>query len=442
MSAPSPEPDGDAVVPPRMPARRGSLLRADLVDEQVVYDPDRRHSFRLNRTAGLLLDRCDGQSHVADVVAELAQAFAVDPDRVTTQLRRTLDVFVADGLVDDPNRGRHALAVELDRAWGPPPPPAGSSPLPDGPTEGAPDPEVLVEGGADPEVGTDRPAAAWRRVLDLRVRFSAEDPQLADELDRVFASLPADPEAERAGRDGRWYQLDRTGSDSIEIRLGARTVGRATSTGAALSFTQWHLNREAVGGAVDRVLLHAGAVRLEGGGLVVLPGQSNAGKSTLVAGLVRAGRGYVTDELIGLAPGTVVATGYRKAISLDPGAWELFADVVPTSGEPRREWLIDPTQLHPDALAGDDAGEVSLVVFPRYEAGAVTEAESLSPAQALVELIRHDPAPDPLDPAGFDTLAELARRTPAYRLTTGDLTPAVARVLALAGPAPVTAPGS
>ncbi len=205
-----------------------------------------------------------------------------------------------------------------------------------------------------------------------------------------------------------------------------------------MSFTQWHLNREAVAGAVDRVLLHAGAVRLAGGGLVVLPGQSNAGKSTLVAGLVQAGGGYLTDELIGLTPGTTLVTGYRKAISLDPGSWPLFAEVAPGSSEPHQEWLVDPTRLHPDALDGDDTGSVSLVVFPRFEAGAVTEAESLSPAQALVELIRHDPAPEPLAAAGFDTLAELARRTPAFRLVTGDLDPAVARVLTLAGSAQIT----
>ena len=414
----------------------------------MVYDPDRRHSFRLNRTAGLLLDRCDGKSPIEDVVAELAQAFAVDPDQVTTQLRRALDTFVADGLVDDPHGGGRALAAELDRAWGPPPPPAGSASTesgrhPDRDRDPDPDPEPVPETEIDLDVASGRPAAAWRRVLDLLVRFTADDPQLAAELDRVFGSLPATPAGDDRAPVGRrcWYHLGRAGSDSIEIRQDGRQVGGATSVGAALSFTQWHLNREAVAGAVDRVLLHAGAVRLEGGGLVVLPGQSNAGKSTLVAGLVRAGRGYVTDELIGLAPGTVMATGYRKAVSLDPGAWELFAEVAPTSSEPLHEWLIDPTRLHPAALAGDATGEVSLVVFPRFQAGAVTEAESLSPAQALVELIRHDPAPGPLDPAAFDTLAELARRTPAYRLTTGDLAPAVARVLALAGPARVTGIG-
>ncbi len=420
-----------------MPRRRGSLLRADVGGEQVVYDQDRRHSFRLNRTAGLLLDRCDGQSRVGDVVAELARAFAVDPDQVATQLRRTVDAFVADGLVEDPSRGARALALELHRAWGPPPPPAGSAATEAG-RDAGPDLDADPATEMNLDVASDRPAA-WRRVLDLLVRFTADDPELAAELDRVFGSLPDDPAPHRTAVDRRrWYHLSRTGSGSIEIRQGTRQVGGATSAGAALSFTQWHLNREAVAGALDRVLLHAGAVRLDGGGLVLLPGQSNAGKSTLVAGLVRAGRGYVTDELIGLDPGTVVATGYRKAISLDPGAWDLFPDVEPASSGTRPEWLIDPTRLHPDALAGDDRGEVSLVVFPRFQDGAATEAEPLSPAQALVELIRHDPAPDPLDPAAFDTLTELVRRTPAYRLTTGDLAPAVARVLTLAGPARFT----
>jgi hypothetical protein len=437
MNTPSPDLDRGPVAPGSMPRRRLGLLHADLGDERVVYDPERRHSFRLNRTAGLLLDRCDGQSPVGGVVAELAQAFAVEPAQVAAQLERTLVTFVADGLVEDPNGGLQALTVELDRAWGPPPPPTGS--VPASPVERAmadhPGP------GDEGEEGDEDVAGPWRRVLDLLVCFRADDPRLAAELDRVFRSLPDHPGPEGAGADQRRYRLSRTGSGAIQIRLGARGVGVANSTDAAVSFTQWHLNREAVAGAASRVLLHAGAVRLAGG-VVVLPGQSNAGKSTLVAGLVRTGGGYVTDELIGLTPGTTLATGYRKAISLDPGSWPLFPEVEPDSTEPRREWLIDPAELHPNALDGDATGEVTLVVFPRFEAGAVTEAESLSPAQALVELIRHDPALEPLDSAAFDTLADLARRTPAFRLITGELEPAVARVLALAGAAQITGSGS
>ncbi len=430
MDAPSPDFDPSLSAPGSMPRRRAALLHADLGDERVVYDPDRRHTFRLNRTAGLLLDRCDGRSLVGDVVAELAQAFAVDLEQVAAQLERTLATFVADGLVEDPNGGGRALTSELDHVWGPPPP--VGSPVP------TPEVDVNLADTPGDQEGDDDLAGPWRRVLDLWVRLRAEDPSLAAELDRVFGSLPEGPEPQRSQPDQRRYHLSWTGADSIDVELGGHRVGRANSPDAAVSFTQWHLNREAVAGVVDRVLLHAGAVRLGGDGLVVLPGESNAGKSTLVAGLVRAGGGYLTDELVGLTPGTTLATGYRKAISLDPGSWPLFPEVEPASSGPRGEWLIEPTELHPDALDGEDFGEVSLVVFPRFEAGAVTEAESLSPAQALVELIRHDPAAHPLDAAAFDTLAELARRTPAFRLTTGDLDPAVARVLTLAGPAQLT----
>ena len=76
-----------------MPRRSPGLASVDLDDEQVVYDPARRRSFRLNRTAGLVLDRCDGRTPRQVVVDELAGAFGIDPGPVGSQLDRILEVF-------------------------------------------------------------------------------------------------------------------------------------------------------------------------------------------------------------------------------------------------------------------------------------------------------------------------------------------------------------
>ncbi len=437
MGAPSPPPDDVSVAPGRMPRRRGELLAVDLGDEQVVYDPRHRHSSRLNRTAGLVLDRCDGRTPIAEVVDELARAFAVDPEQVAGQVGRVLDAFGRDRLVEGLRGDTQALADELGQAWGTPatslPPPAGSRPAPPGAGDdrGA----ALDDGDGTAGGGTGEPGLGWRRVLDLAVRFTSPDADLADELGRVFGSLPDEPGGDgRPAERQRRYRLRRA-DEVVEVWLGPHLAGQATSRGAALSFTQWHLNREAVAGAAGRVLLHAGAVR-HPRGLVLLPGETNAGKSTLVAGLVRAGWGYVTDELVGLGPAVAgaptQATGYRKAISLDPGSWDLFGDVAPPDADQAREWLVEPSALHPDALREGETGSITLVVFPRFEAEAETSTESLSPARALVELIRHDPAAEPLDATGLDALAALARRTPCYRLTTGALDLTIRRVEALA----------
>ncbi len=71
----------------------------------------------------------------------------------------------------------------------------------------------------------------------------------------------------------------------------------------------------------SRLLLHAGAVRTQNAGIVVLTGASGAGKSTSVTTLARQGS-YITDELTVLDPETFQIEPFTKPISVitTPGA--------------------------------------------------------------------------------------------------------------------------
>jgi hypothetical protein len=436
-----------AAGPVVMPRRCPGLASVDLDDEQVVYDPARRCSFRLNRTAGLVLDRCDGRTPRQAVVDELAGAFGADPDQVGTQVGRILEVFDRDGLIEGGDRPGQALAADLDHDWGPPAPPIPSSSAPSSVGPSSVGPSSVGRSGSGGQV--DDAGVGWRLALDVAVRVRTDEPDLARGLDPILGSLPAVPLGAPGAGPRLDYELRRTAGGSVDIRVGATSVGDAGSTAAAFSYLQWHLNQQVILHAAGRLLIHAGAVRLASGALVVFPGQSNAGKSTLVAGLVRAGLGYVTDELVALDlqgqdPGR--AGGYRKAITLDPGAWPLFADTLapvvdgvvgtgppgsPPTGSPG-EWLVDPRALDPGAVAGPPEGPVGLIVFPRFELGATTGAEPLSAARGLVELIGHSLNLERTGPTGLATLAGVARRAPAYALTMGGLDAAVERVSVLA----------
>ena len=242
----------DAAGPVVMPRRCLGLASVDLDDEQVVYDPARRRSFRLNRTAGLVLDRCDGRTSRQAVVDELAGAFGADPDQVGTQLGRILEVFARDGLIDGLTDGGDgpglALAADLDQDWGPP---AAPSPSPGAPSPMAPSSDP-ASGSGEPVAGQDA-GVGWRRALDVAVRVRTGGPDLARGLDPMLGSLPAEP-ADAAGDGPRLdYELRRTAGGSVDIRLGATSVGDAASTAAAFSYLQWHLNQQVIaarGGAV------------------------------------------------------------------------------------------------------------------------------------------------------------------------------------------------
>jgi len=52
-------------------ARRTNLVCHDVGDEVLVYDQDQRRVHRLNRSAGLVWKRCDGQTPVSELAALL-----------------------------------------------------------------------------------------------------------------------------------------------------------------------------------------------------------------------------------------------------------------------------------------------------------------------------------------------------------------------------------
>jgi hypothetical protein len=122
--------------------------------------------------------------------------------------------------------------------------------------------------------------------------------------------------------------------------------------------------------ARERVFVHAGVVGWRGRA-IVLPGRSHAGKSSLVAALVRAGAAYYSDEYAVLdAEGTLHP--YAKALSLRARAGE--------RGSP-----VEVAAL--GGRAGDAPLRVGLVVSTHYREGARWRPRPVTPAQAMLSLL-------------------------------------------------------
>ena len=190
-----------------------------------------------------------------------------------------------------------------------------------------------------------------------------------------------------------------------------------------------HLNRLAIA-SWDGVVCHAGGVVRDGVG-VLLPAHMESGKSTLTAGLVRAGARYLSDEGVAFPRDTAVMQPYAKPLSIDPGAWYLFPELEPdapftTDGYKDAQWQVPPTCIRPSAVAGPCAAR--LVVFPQYVAGADTTIAPLRRAEALVELAKNTFAFNRKGRDALDQLAGVVRAVDCYRMTVGDLDRAVALV--------------
>jgi hypothetical protein len=171
------------------------------------------------------------------------------------------------------------------------------------------------------------------------------------------------------------------------------------------------------------MLFHAGALAWAGGGLL-LPGGIGAGKTTLTAWLLTRGLGYLTDELVFVPDGAETMEAFARPLNLKRPAraalrahfdFERHADrMLSTSAGD----LISPGALQPARLAGAlDATRVSLIVFPRYQAGGDLVWRPLSKAQAGLALMKCLVNARNLPEHGFPQISRLAKAAPAYHMT-------------------------
>ena len=175
-------------------------------------------------------------------------------------------------------------------------------------------------------------------------------------------------------------------------------------------------------------LLHAGAVAV-GPRAVVLPAAMEAGKSTLVAGLVRSGATYLSDEIAAISPKTGRLRPYPRSLSLDPGSWHLFPECRPdTLPEIRRflpdQWQVQLTNVGTRTCMAD----IALVVHHRYEAGASTVTRTLEPVEAVRMMLEtcftlHD-HPD----RDLNVLGWTGERCPHVEVVSGNLDEAIRTV--------------
>lgn len=128
--------------------------------------------------------------------------------------------------------------------------------------------------------------------------------------------------------------------------------------------------------APDLAFIHAGSVAV-GERAIVLPGGSFAGKTTLVAELVRRGASYLSDEYAVL-DGDGLVHPYATPLSIRP------------SGATLRSSYVQPTPTPASALGASTATgafRIGLIAVTSYRPGATWSPRTRSPAQGAVLLM-------------------------------------------------------
>jgi hypothetical protein len=200
-----------------------------------------------------------------------------------------------------------------------------------------------------------------------------------DLLDRVRECLPPGWQPTSSGDVEHLFSL-RVGAPGPlpELRSygflhGDRTLlGQSMDLSYLLHLLESEIQLYIAEWAPGHIFVHAGVVGHRGQALL-LPGRSFAGKSTLVAELLRAGAPYYSDEYAVLNPDGRVLPYPRRLALRDA-----------TTGTRTR---CAPGEL--GSQPGTEPTPIGLVVLAHYRAGASWRPRSLSRARTVLEVMEH-----------------------------------------------------
>jgi hypothetical protein len=266
------------------------------------------------------------------------------------------------------------------------------------------------------------------RALDHRFAVRTTDPVLGGVIDRIYGLCATTEEPVTS------YSIVHTPAPNWVLFIDdERTVG-ASNPAWILQYITWHVNRQVIGKNESRLLLHAGVVA-RGGSALVLPATSGSGKTTLVAGLVRSGFAYMSDEVTAIDPESLLIEPYPKPLSIKPGGRSILRDLAPRPDGAEAvyhadQWYVNPAEIRPHTPPTGVVPE--LIVFPRYDPSSTALIEPVRKADALLELLRHTFALESAPRRNVETLARALRQVACYRLVASRLEEACAIVGGLA----------
>jgi hypothetical protein len=188
------------------------------------------------------------------------------------------------------------------------------------------------------------------------------------------------------------------GKGSHLLYSGAERRAYSQSLGYVLKCLKNSVEIDIALRAPDRLFVHAGVVGWQGKAILI-PGRSFAGKTELVAALVRAGAAYYSDENAVLdASGCVHPYPVRLGLRA-------------RNGRPGKRFAIEELGGH----SGTQPLEVALVAVLKYRPGARWRPRALSPGEATLALLANTVCARTRPRFALDILRRVAERAVACR---------------------------
>ena len=357
-------------------------------DVWIAYCARTTNLLALNETGRFIWETHLRSANREDTAAALSRAYGVSPIQARQDVDGVLDAWQelsespAQALVDHPMASR------------------------------APDAKATASAG-DAEVHHYRLSG---RVF--AIRFG--DRCLAGELKAIIGHLQLRWDAAPDKHMG----LQRT-KNGYEVELDGHCFVSETLDGA-IERLLFEMVEAAYRSRELQAVLHAGAV-LDGEHAIVFAGARGSGKSTLVAALVAAGLGYLSDDVCPLDATTGRLIPIPAPQAIKPSSLEALAQSyprfprLPTFQRFGRNVYYLP-QKTPAPATWEHTWTVKALVFPSYQAKSTPALRTLAPLERITLLARSGSILGTDDIGGFLAFVE---STPGFSITYADLTQAL-----------------
>jgi HprK-related kinase A len=290
----------------------------------------------------------------------------------------------------------------------------------------------------EPDWPTSWPFDRSYRALSYGFRVRTNVPGVGEVLDRLLSAFGAAQAA-----NGVTYSLVRRRDGASWPFALYRDDVRIQEVEWPASMIDWVLSdttTQAIDTSDDYIALHAGAVSSQGRG-VILPAPPDSGKTTLVAGLTRAGFSYLSDEVALIDPASGLLHPLPRPLAMDDGSLDAIPGLRSTLPSDHESLMRYRFHIAPEDLRKSPVGtpcRVSHVIAPRFESGSPTTLAPMSRAETVMSLAENSFNFRRFGSRGLRALVPVVADAKCFRIRFGDLNEAVERVVALLG-APETA---
>lgn len=256
------------------------------------------------------------------------------------------------------------------------------------------------------------------KIFNLPICITSNSPQFLQDFGDILHHFRV-PGSDPGLRNSASFHV--AVDQGYTITDGNQIIYRSSNYRYILEYLEYEIYSLLIDRLSNRYLIHAGAVAHRDR-VILLPAKSGGGKTTLIAGLLKNGFRYLTDEIAVIDPQTLEVYPFPKPLNVKIGSLSLFADFGPEmqligkNGQSVEKSihhvLVNSSFIH----AMDKPLPVRDIIFVQYDPQAECRLTPVSRANAIFEMARCSFNQYRFKEKGIEILDSLVRGCQCYHL--------------------------